>query len=103
MQSAMASEAPTITLDLIIEILKEVVAERTPGSQVKVEAAGWGRDTSLEEAGFNSYDFVEIIFKIEDRFGIEIDYNANNGVNDARTIGEICEALQKLLAKKQVS
>lgn len=99
----MTGEAPTITLELLIAILKEVVAERMPGGQVEIAAAAWGRDTSLEDAGFTSYDFVEIIFKIEDRFGIEIDYNANNGVNDARTIGEICDALGKLLAKKQVS
>jgi acyl carrier protein len=99
----MTSEAPAITLDLLIEILTEVIRERTPGGHVGIDTAGWGRDTLLEEAGFSSYDFVEVIFKIEDRLGIEIDYNANNGVNDARTIGAICDEIGKLIAPKQVS
>lgn len=99
----MTSEAPAITLDLLIEILKDVINERMPARRAEIEAAAatWGRDTLLEEAGFTSYDFVEIIFKIEDRFGIEIDYNANTGVNDARTIGEICNGIGQLIAAKQ--
>lgn len=99
----MTSEAPAITIDLLIEILTEVIKERAPGGRVEIDVSNWGRDTLLEEAGFTSYDFVEIIFKIEDRFGIEIDYNANTDVAEARTIGEICDSIGKLIAAKQIS
>lgn len=99
----MSDEVPTITLDLLVEILKEVIAERASRDRVETEAATWGRETLLEEAGFNSYDFVEIIFKLEDQFGIDIDYNANNNINDVKTIGDLCDEVAKLLAKKQAA
>lgn len=99
----MTSEAPTITIDFLIGMLKQVIEENPSRDRGKVADAAWGPDTLLEETGFNSYDFVEIIFKLEDHFGIEIDYNANNNINDVRTIGELCNEIAKLLAKKQVA
>ncbi len=99
----MSSEAQTITLDFLIGMLKQVIAENPSRNRGKLAEAAWGPETLLEDTGFNSYDFVEIIFKLEDHFDIEIDYNANNNINDVRTIGELCDEIAKLLAKKQVA
>ena len=99
----MSSEAPKITIDFLIGMLKQVIAENPSRDRGKLAEAAWGPETLLEDTGFNSYDFVEIIFKLEDHFGIEIDYNANNSINDVKTIGELCDEIAKLLAKKQVA
>ena len=99
----MSSEAPKITIDFLIGMLKQVIEENPSRDRGKALDASWGPETLLEDTGFNSYDFVKIIFKLEDHFGIEIDYNANNSINDVKTIGELCDEIAKLLAKKQVA
>jgi len=99
----MTSEAPKITIDFLIGMLKQVIEENPSRDRGKVADATWGPETLLEDTGFNSYDFVEIIFKLEDHFSIEIDYNANNNINDVKTIGQLCDEIAKLLAKKQVA
>ncbi|WP_306222885.1 acyl carrier protein [Bosea beijingensis] len=99
----MSSEAQTITVDFLIGMLKQVIAENPSRDRGKLADVAWGPETLLEDTGFNSYDFVEIIFKLEDHFGIEIDYNANNDINDVKTIGQLCNEVAKLLAKKQVA
>lgn len=99
----MSSEAPTITIDFLIGMLKQVIEENPSRDRGKIADAAWGPETLLEETGFNSYDLVEIVFKLEDHFGIEIDYNANNAINGVKTIRELCDEIAKLLAKKQVA
>lgn len=99
----MSSETQTITVDFLIEMLKQVIAENPSRDRGKLADVAWGPETLLEDTGFNSYDFVEIIFKLEDHFGIEIDYNANNNINDVKTIGQLCDEVAKLLAKKQAA
>jgi acyl carrier protein len=99
----MTSEAPNVTIEFLIGMLKQVIEENPSRDRGTVADAAWGPETLLEETGFNSYDLVEIIFKLEDHFGIEIDYNANNSINDVKTIGELCNEIAKLLAKKQAA
>ncbi|WP_377838467.1 acyl carrier protein [Bosea sp. UC22_33] len=96
----MTSEAPKITIDFLIGMLKQVIVENPSRDRAKIADASWGPETLLEDTGFNSYDLVEIIFKLEDHFGIEIHYNANN---DVKTIGQLCDEIAKLLAKKQAA
>jgi acyl carrier protein len=56
----------------------------------------------LEDLGLASLDSVEMIFDLEEKFDIEIPYNAN--VNNPRTefdtVGEVVKAIQKLVDKK---
>ena len=57
----------------------------------------------LEELGLESLDAVEMIFDLEEKFDIEIPYNAN--INNPRTefgtVGEVVNAIEKLVAKKK--
>lgn len=58
----------------------------------------------LADLGIASLDIVEIIFELEERFDIEIPYNANQ--NDAAsfgTVGEVTAAVQGLIAAKTPS
>ena len=99
----MAGETPRLTLDFLIGMLKQVIEPNASRDAGKITAAAWGPETLLEDTGFNSYDFVEMIFKLEDHFDIEIDYNANNNINDVKTIGGLYDEIANLLAKKQVA
>lgn len=99
----MTREAPTLTADLLIELFKQVIKENTSRDRPKLATTVWRPETLLDETGFDSFDLVELIFKIEDQFGIDIDYNANNGINDVKTIGELCDEIGKIIVKKQAA
>lgn len=55
------------------------------------------RLTDLEIA---SLDVVEIIFALEEKFDIQIPFNANNAQSDFVTAGDVIAAVQKLVAEK---
>lgn len=56
----------------------------------------------LEDLGIESLDGVEMIFDLEEKFDIEISYNANS--NNLRTefdtVGDVVKSIQKLVDKK---
>jgi len=57
----------------------------------------------LEDLGLESLDAVEMIFDLEEKFDIEIPYNAN--INNPRTefdtVGDVVHAIEKLVAKRK--
>lgn len=55
------------------------------------------RLTDLEIA---SLDVVEIIFALEEKFDIQIPFNANSAQSDFVTAGDVIAAVQKLVAEK---
>ena len=56
----------------------------------------------LEDLGLESLDAVEIIFDLEEKFDIEIPYNANTNNPRAEfdTVGDVVKLIQKLVDKK---
>lgn len=60
-------------------------------------------DTKLKDLEIESIDLVSIIFDIEDRFEIQIPYNANEGQTDFETVKLVVEKVIALLAAKQQS
>jgi acyl carrier protein len=57
----------------------------------------------LEALGLESLDAVEMIFDLEEKFDIEIPYNANtnNPRTEFDTVGDVVNAIEKLVAKKK--
>ncbi len=57
----------------------------------------------LEDLGLESLDAVEMIFDLEEKFDIEIPYNANtnNPRTEFGTVGEVVSAIEKLVASKK--
>ncbi|MEO0618754.1 MAG: phosphopantetheine-binding protein [Pseudomonadota bacterium] len=72
----------------IIEILKKHMKE--PRDDI-------GLDTKLEDLDIESLDLAMIVFDIEDSFGIEIPYNANEEVEDFKTVGSVVERVSALV------
>ena len=57
----------------------------------------------LEDLGLESLDAVEMIFDIEEKFDIEIPYNANtnNPRTEFKTVGDVVNAVGELVAQKK--
>lgn len=74
----------------VIEILKKNI--RQPPQNMSP-------DTKLLDLDIESLDLAVIVFDIEDTFGIEVPYNANEDIEDFATIGSIIEKVQSLVAE----
>ena len=73
----------------IVEILKKHM--KNPDKQVAM-------DTALEDLDIQSLDLAMIVFDIEDTFGIEIPYNANEEVEDFKTVGKVVDRVRALVS-----
>ena len=59
-------------------------------------------EDKLDDLGIASLDVVEIIFDIEERFDIEVPYNANQTDGaDFKTVGDVVTAVEELVAAKK--
>jgi acyl carrier protein len=56
-------------------------------------------DTKLSELDIESLDLAVIVFDIEDTFGIQIPYNANEEVEDFATVRSIVERVKAIIAE----
>jgi len=54
----------------------------------------------LEDLGLESLDAVEMIFDLEEKFDIQIPYNANNARTEFNTVGEVVSAVEQLVGSK---
>jgi nodulation protein F len=73
----------------IIEILKKHMKE--PRDDITLS-------TALADLKIESLDLAMIVFDIEDSFGIEIPYNANEEAADFKTVGSVVERVKSLMA-----
>jgi acyl carrier protein len=71
----------------------------------RVEKASVEPSDRLEDLGIESLDAVEMIFDLEEKFDIQIPYNANsNNVRaDFETVGDVVTAVQHLVAQTKSS
>ncbi len=72
----------------IIDILKKHMKE--PRDDI-------GPTTALTDLKIESLDLAMIVFDIEDSFGIQIPYNANEEVEDFKTVGSVVDRVKALL------
>lgn len=73
----------------IIEILKKHMKE--PRDDIQMS-------TPLTDLKIESLDLAMIVFDIEDQFQIEIPYNANEEVEDFKTVGSVVDRVRALVA-----
>jgi acyl carrier protein/nodulation protein F len=74
----------------IIEILKKHM--KAPRDDIDTS-------TELTALEIESLDLAMIVFDIEDTFGIEIPYNANEDAGDFKTVGSVVEKVKGLMAE----
>jgi len=60
-------------------------------------------DTKLSDLEIESLDLAVIVFDIEDSFGIEIPYNANEEMEDFATVGSVVDRVRQLVSNSDPS
>lgn len=74
----------------IVEILKKNMKE--PPETIPLE-------TPLADLDIESLDLAVIVFDIEDTFGIEIPYNANEEVEDFATVASVVDKVKSIISE----
>jgi len=59
-----------------------------------------GLDTELTSLGIHSLELTEIIFDLEEAYGIEIEMNTVEAWSNLKTVRDMVEAVRGLVAKK---
>jgi acyl carrier protein len=80
---------PDVTAEII-----QLIDKSTNGAQGAV-----GLTDALDELGLDSLGVVELTFVIEERFDIEIPFNANFDIK-AKTVGDLIKSVEALVAAK---
>lgn len=70
----------------------DIIAEKSAVERSKLQ-----RDAKLEDLEIESLDVVEIIFAVEEKFDIHVPYNANDQELEFETVGDVVDAVQKLI------
>ncbi len=74
--------------DKIIRVIAQT--QRIPASSISI-------DSTFEQLKIDSLDGINIIFALENEFGVEI---PDEGVNNMRSLREIADGISRLLAEK---
>ena len=82
-------------MSVVAKGVTEIIALRTKRDPAELQGSEW-----LDELGIESLEVVEMIFELEDHFGIEIPVNANNAGKEFKTVGDIVLLVEKLVAEK---
>lgn len=56
--------------------------------------------TQLTDLGIHSLELTEIIFDIEDEFGVEVDISTSDAWADLSVVGDIVEAVRAIVTRK---
>lgn len=83
--------------DVAAEVV-ELIAKKIRVERPKLELSD-----KLEDLGIESIDAVELIFDIEEKFDVQVPYNANNPRTEFETVGDVVHAVQELVAGKAQS
>ena len=57
-------------------------------------------DMKLTDLNVSSLDMVDVVFALEDRFGIQLPFNANTSSNEVQTVGDVIAMVEKQLVGK---
>jgi acyl carrier protein len=68
--------------------------------KLPVEKQALNRTDRLKDLGIDSLSVVELIFELEEKFNIQLPYNANDAQPDFETVGEVVDAIKKVVDKR---
>ncbi len=72
----------------------DIIAEKARIDRAKLELTA-----RLDELNIASLDVVEIVFALEERFDIQMPYNANSTQREFETIGDVVRAVEGLVGE----
>ncbi len=80
--------------DLASDVIA-VISKKAPAGRKEIALTD-----RLEDIGIESIDALEMIFDLEERFGVQIPYNANSAGQEFATVGDVVKAIEELVEKK---
>ncbi|HXF86877.1 MAG TPA: acyl carrier protein [Xanthobacteraceae bacterium] len=89
--SASSQAMDSVTSDVLALIQKKLPPEKSALTMTD----------RLKDLGIDSLSVVELIFELEEKFNIQIPYNANDTEPEFETVGEVVEAIKKVIAEKK--
>ncbi len=78
-----------------IDEILDIVAQKAMIDRSKLTP-----EAKLTDLNVSSLDMVEVIFALEDKFGIQLPFNANTNANEFETVGDVIALVEKQLADK---
>ena len=72
-----------------------IIRKKLPAGKTTLELSD-----RLQDLGIDSLSVVELIFELEEKFNIQIPYNANDTGPELETVGEVVSAIENLVGKK---
>ncbi|MDE2029522.1 MAG: acyl carrier protein [Alphaproteobacteria bacterium] len=57
-------------------------------------------DMKLTDLDVSSLDMVDVVFALEDKFGVQLPFNANTSSGEVQTVGDVIAMVEKQLAEK---
>jgi nodulation protein F len=79
---------------LATDIIAKIKAHAEPGVEEITTK------TELTALGIHSLELTEIIFDLEEQYGIEIEMNTVDAWSNLKNVGDMVEAVRALIAKK---
>jgi acyl carrier protein len=70
-------------------------------SKAMIDRGRLSPKVKLADLNVSSLDMVEVMFALEEKFGIELPFNANTSAGDLETVGDVIALVEKQLAAKQ--
>lgn len=80
----------------IIDDILDIVAQKA-----MIDRAKLSPEARLADLQISSLDVVEIVFALEDKFEIQIPFNANSTNMEFTTVGEVIAVVEKLIVAKK--
>jgi len=79
--------------DTTDEIIRAIIA-----GHARIDASSLSGESALTDLGIDSLDTIEIVFAIEERFGIDLPFNANApGSTSLATVADVTDLVQAKL------
>jgi len=80
---------PTTRIDEILDIIAQ---------KDLIDRSKLTPDVKLTDLNVSSLDMVEVVFALEDKFGVQLPFNANTSSGEVQTVGDVIAMVEKQLA-----
>ena len=80
---------PTTRIDEILDIIAQ---------KALIDRSKLTPDVKLTDLNVSSLDMVEVVFALEDKFGVQLPFNANTSSGEVQTVGDVIAMVEKQLA-----
>ncbi|MCL2713028.1 MAG: acyl carrier protein [Alphaproteobacteria bacterium] len=94
--SEISQSAPAPSTDAIISDLVTMIQAQTKDTKEL------GPNTTIQESGIDSFDFIELVYELEGKYGIDLQFNANTAEN-LKTVADVAALIQSRIAAKQTA